>query len=408
MNISLPQLYWYGNTTLNIDLPDDWQVEYCPMRGAKQPALTSAQIETAILNPVGTAPLRELARGKKRVVIVFDDMTRPTRIDQLGPIVLKELFAAGVNEADITFVCALGTHGALSMHEFRKKVGSDILKRFRVFNHNIYENCVEIGTTSRGTKLQINREVAEADFKIIIGCVTAHAQVGFSGGGKIILPGVAHVDSISHYHLAVEAMAPETTGLGNHQNNILRQEIDEAAAMANIDFAVNVLVNERGQASNLFAGEMFKAHKLAVELAKDIYATDSRPYNQNLVIANAFLKPNEMAISMRLAAMTLKDISGSLVTIANAPEGQVVHYLLGRFGRDYGGRQYPVGPIPPSIDFIIMTPYPDKTLADWFSNPEVVTFTENWQQTMEILKTKHGAGTKAAVLPSATMQYYER
>jgi len=156
------------------------------------------------------------------------------------------------------------------------------------------------------------------------------------------------------------------------------------------------------------AGDMFTVHKQAVDLAKEIYATNPRPYDKNLVIANAFLKPNEMAISLRLGAMTLKDISGTLVTIANAPEGQVVHYLLGRFGRDYGGRQYPVGAIPPSIDFIIMTPYPDKTLADWFANPEVVTFTENWDQTMEILKAKHGSGTKAAVLPSATMQYYDK
>ena len=120
MKISLPQLIWYGNTTLVLDLPEDWDVEYCPMHGAARPALSLAQMKAAILNPIGTQRLKDLAQGKKRVVIVFDDMTRPTRAYELVPIVLNELAAGGIKEEDITFVCAMGTHGALTMNEFRK------------------------------------------------------------------------------------------------------------------------------------------------------------------------------------------------------------------------------------------------------------------------------------------------
>ena len=408
MKINLPQRLWYGNTTLELDLPEAWNVEYCPMRGGALPRLSLKQMETAILNPVGSHHLKDLAKGKKRVVIIFDDMTRPTKVSELLPVILRELDQAGVQEADITFVCSLGTHGALTMNEFRKKLGQDILERFRVFNHNIYENCVEVGTTSRGTRLRINREVMEADLKIAIGCVTAHGQVGFSGGGKIILPGIAHIDSISHYHLQVEAMDKESTGLGKHDNNILRKEIDEAAGMVGVDFLVNVLVNERGETIALFAGDLFQAHDKAVALAKDIYATDPIPQNKDLVIANAFVKPNEMAISFLLGMMTLKNMRGTLVIIADSPEGQVVHYLLGRFGRDYGGRQYPIATIPPGINIIIMTPYPDKTFGDWFSNSDIITFTKGWKNTLKLLKESYGAGTMAAVLPNATMQYYDQ
>jgi nickel-dependent lactate racemase len=407
MRIWLPQIIWYVNTTLEIDLPEDWEVAYCPMRGALRPPMSIEQMETAICSPINTKPLQELAKGKKRVVIVFDDMTRPTRTYELAPIVLRELIEGGVREEDIVFVCALGTHGALTMNEFRKKLGQEILVRYRVFNHNIYENCVEIGTTSRGTKMRINREVAEADLKVVIGCVTAHAQVGFSGGGKIILPGVSHVDSIAHYHLKVEAMAKETTGLGNFDNNILRFEIEEAARMAGLDFVVNVLVNERGATSALYAGELFQVHRDAVALAKEVYATEPRPRDKHLVIANAFVKPNEMGICTLLGALALKDLTGTLVIIANAPEGQVVHYLLGRFGRDYGGRQYPIATFPASMDVIIMTPHPDKTFADWFSNPERVTFTKDWESTLRLLRKRHGPGTRAAVIPTGTMQYYD-
>ena len=140
----------------------------------------------------------------------------------------------------------------------------------------------------------INREVMESDLKISVSCVTAHAQVGFSGGGKILLPGVAHVDSITNYHLQVEAMAKDTTGLGKHHNNILRQEIDEAAGMVGLDFAVNIIVNARGATTEVFAGELFEVHAKAVELAKEVYDTEPIPVDKELVITNAFAKANEM------------------------------------------------------------------------------------------------------------------
>lgn len=406
MKISLPQLLWYGNTTLEIEMPDNWEVEVCPMRGAQRTPLTPEQMEAALQNPIGSPTIKELARGKKSAVILFDDMTRPTRTYEIAPMVLRELMAGGIAEEDITFVCALGTHGALTQNEFRKKLGADIIRRFRVFNHNIYENCVEVGTTSRGTRMLVNREVMEADLRVGIGCVTAHAQVGFSGGGKIILPGVAHVDSITHYHLDVEAMAKETTGLGNFDNNVLRFDIEEAARLAKLDFKVDVVVNERGATTALFAGDFLEAHKEAVKLAKEVYATEPRPRDRDLIISNAFAKPNEMTIGIVLGAMALENISGTLVIIANSPEGQVVHYLLGRFGRSYGGRQYPVGSVPPSINLIIMAPHLDKNFGDWVANPEVITFTTDWNETMEVLGNSLKGGTRVSVLPNATMQYY--
>jgi nickel-dependent lactate racemase len=406
MKIKLPQLLWYENSMVEYDLPDEWDIQYCPMCGANRIPLTGEQMKEAILKPTGSPRLKELARGKKSAVIIFDDMTRPTRTYEIAPIIIEELMTGGIKEDDITFVCALGTHGALTMNEFRKKLGGDILERFRVFNHNIYENCVEVGTTARGTRLMINRNVMEAELKVAIGCVTAHPQVGYSGGGKILLPGVAHIDSISHYHLEVEKMGSDTTGLGRHHNNILRSEIDEAASLVGLDFLVNVIFNDRGATTAVFAGELFEAHAGAVDLAKVLYDTDPIPSEKELVISNAFAKANEMTISIILGAYALKDMTGTIVVIANSPEGQVVHYLLSRFGQTYGGRQYPVGRIPDSLKLIIMAPYLDKTFCDWLANPEVVTWTKNWDQTLGLLNDMHGPGTRVAVVPNATMQYY--
>ena len=405
MRVRLPQLLWYENNTLEIDLPDNWEVDICPMNGAGRQPLTVEQMENAVLHPVKSPRIRDLAKGKKTAVIVFDDMTRPTRTYELAPIVLKELYAAGIRQEDITFVCALGAHGALTQHELRKKLGVNIVENFRVFNHNAYENCVHVGTTDHGTPVMINREVMEADVKIGIGCVTAHAQTGFSGGGKLLLPGVSHIDTISHYHLEVASKAPETTGLGKYENNILRENISQAAALVGMDFKIDVIVNDRGATTAVFAGDIEPAHQKAIELAKEVYATTPRPAEKDLVISNAFAKANEMAIAVRVGIMALSNLTGTLVVVANSPEGQVIHYLLGRFGRNYGGRQYPVTKIPEGLDLIIMAPYMDKTFADWFSNPDVVTWTRNWGDTLEILKEKFGPKSRVAVIPNATMQY---
>ncbi len=407
MKIGLPQLLWYGNTTLDIELPDEWDVEICPMRGAGRRPLAVEELEAAMNRPIDCPPLRDLARGKKRAVIIFDDMTRPTRTYELAPLVVREVLAGGLDEEGISFVCALGTHGALTQNELRKKLGAAIVERFRVYNHNCYENCVAVGTTSRGTQLSINREVMEADIKVGIGCVTAHAQVGFSGGGKIVLPGVAHIDSVTHYHLDVQAQAPETTGLGNFDKNVMRFNIEEAARMAGLDFKLDVIVNGQGATTAAFAGDFLAAHAQAVEMAKDVFASEPRPRNKQVVIANACAKPNEMGIALLLGVFGLADVTaGTVVIIADAPEGQVIHYLFGRFGRTYGGRGYPVGMIPPGLELIVQATHMDKTFADWFANPEAVTWTRDWPGTLRVLLRKYGSGTRAAVVPNATMQYY--
>jgi nickel-dependent lactate racemase len=407
MRISLPQLLWYENNNIEIDLPDTWDIEFCPMRGAKLKPLSIKQMQDAIQNPIGTPTLKEMARQNKTAVIIFDDITRPTRTFELAPLVIRELLSGGITEENISFVCALGAHGAHTLHEFRKKLGTYILEKFHIYNHNPYENCIEVGTLSSGHKLLINREVIEADLKIGIGCITAHPYTGFSGGGKILLPGVAHIDNIAHYHIDIPRLAPRSTGLGKFDNNIMRLHIDEAARMAGLDFKIDVIINERGETSALYAGDFQEEYRAAGELAKKVYATHPRPRDKDLIIVNAFTRPNEMAIALRVGVEALKHYRGTIVIIANAPEGQITHYLMRSFGRNYGGRQYPGGKIHSLLKVVIQAPHMDKTFADWFSNPEVITWTKNWTDTLKLLKEYFGPGKKVGVIPNATMQYYD-
>ena len=111
MRAQLPQLLWYENSFLEIDLPDDWQVEICPMQGAGRRPLTLSEMDQFLCQPVAGPGIREMAKGRKTAVIVFDDMTRPTRTFELAPLVIRELEAGGILPSDITFVCALGPMG---------------------------------------------------------------------------------------------------------------------------------------------------------------------------------------------------------------------------------------------------------------------------------------------------------
>jgi nickel-dependent lactate racemase len=404
MKVRVPQLYWYEPSELELDFPERWEVHYCPPRGHDRPRLSPQEMQRAFDNPIGTPPLRELARGRKQVVILFDDITRPTRTHEIATYVLKELAEAGIKDDQIRFIAAVGTHGAHDNVAHRLKLGQEILERFPVYNHNPYENCVDVGTTSRGTRLAVNREVMNCDLRVAIGCVLPHPQVGFGGGGKIILPGVSHIDSITHFHSKVPFMAPETIGPGNYDQNVMRLEFEEACKMAELHFNADILVNLKGEIIALFTGDPVEEHREAVKLAKEVYASD-HPAGLNVVVSNTYLKPNEAFVAVPTALKSLGMDGGSLVMIMNSPTGQVVHYLMRSFGNDYGGRLFSARVLPPQFKVVILNPAKDMTCVDMFGNANSVSWAKSWDEVRRALEANHPDGAKVAVYPDCTTQY---
>lgn len=404
MKVRVPQLYWQDPSELEMDFPDSWEVHVCPPRGHNRTRLGADEMQRAFDNPIGTAPLRELARGRREVAILFDDITRPTRTHEIAAYVLQELAQAGIADEQIRFIAAVGTHGAHDNVAHRLKLGQDILDRFPVYNHNPYENCVDVGATSRGTRLAVNREVMDCDLRISIGCVLPHPQVGYSGGGKVILPGVSHMDSIVHFHTAVAFSAPNTLGSGNHEENVMRLEFEEACKLAGLDFVADALVNLKGEIIGLFTGDPVQEHQEAVKLAKEVYATETIP-GLDVVVANSFLKANEAFISVPMAIKSLGMGGGTMLMIINSPTGQVVHYSMRSFGKSYGGRLFAGRVLPPQFKVIILNPQRDLTCVDMFTSARTVTWARNWDEARQALESQHPNGAKVAVYPDATIQY---
>jgi nickel-dependent lactate racemase len=410
--VRLPQLAWYGNTELEIDFPPSWDVSVCYMKGHRRRELGEKGYREAFAKPVGTKPIRELARGKKEVAILFDDMSRPTRVAEIVPYVLEELKAAGVKDESIRFIAAVGAHGALTRIDFAKKLGEKVLSRFSVYNHNPYENCKYLGETSYGTPVAVNAEVMGCDLKIGIGCMIPHPLTGFGGGSKIILPGVAAIDTMAAHHrdLIMKLLTKGTDpgiGVATFEGNMMRRDIDEAARMAGLDVKIDTVLNGRGQTTAIFVGDPIAAYAEGVKLARKVYATEPAE-TPDIVILNTYCKASEAVLAIPLLGGVLHGRQGDLVLIANAPEGQVPHYLVRSFGKNLGGRLWsrPTGPLQDINRFIVLTPYIDIAGADWLASPDSIIWAKTWPEALERLTEAYGKSPKVAVVPDATMQYF--
>jgi nickel-dependent lactate racemase len=394
--IKIPTLLWYGDKKLTLSFPAKWNVTLYPMNGERTKPLSKEGIKSALSNPIGSKTIRALAENRKEAVIIFDDMSRPTKVYQLLPYVIDELNRGGISNDHIRFISALGTHGAMDRQDFVKKLGEKVVEEFSVFNHNPFFNLTDVGTNSRGTPVKINSEVMSCDLKIGIGTVVPHGQSGFGGGAKIVLPGVAGAETIIANH-----KLPVKWGL--IEENLTRLDMEEAARLAGLDVKLDTVLNGRAEIANLYVGEVVAESREAVKKARETYAT-SIPKGFDIVIANTYFKSNEPPLAIRFVRRVIRD-GGTAVIIVNDPKGPVTHYLEGKFGKNLGGVFY-YGPrklegIGKAIIYC-----PQKMKDPWYQlfDPEQQISVKTWKEVVEELRSIHGDKARVAVVPDATVQ----
>jgi len=408
--VKVPVMPYYGDEEMTLDFPAAWDVHLCQMKGWNAPRLTTTQMRKAFANPIGTKTIREMAKGKKEVVILFDDLSRGTPADFIVPFVLEELKAGGIKDDNIRFIAAFGAHGAMNNLELAKKLGPDILRRYLVYQHNPYENCVPLGQTSWGTPVAVNAEYMACDLRIGIGAIVPH-PFGFGGGSKIILPGVVSMDTIDANHTRLGLC--DKVCICNLAGNILKADIDEAAKMARLDVKVDAILNIRRQVTGLFVGDFIGEYKAGVKVAREHYATEMVT-DCNIVVANCYQKANEITLAPFIASPLLTKKGGDMVLMSVYPAGQILHYFGRSFGKKFGGRGWNVpGPegrhagLPENAKKLtVFMPYPDKAGVDWLAPYELVNFASSWNEVITDLKKRYGSKAKVAVIPDATVQYF--
>ncbi|MFC2005521.1 lactate racemase domain-containing protein [Chloroflexota bacterium] len=416
--VRVNQLAWYEDNEFELQFPSSWDVTACYMKGYSAPALSEEQLKQAFVNPIGTPRIRELAKGKKEVVILFDDLTRPTKVFQLVPYILQELEEAGIPDENIRFISTLGAHGAMKRMDFAKKLGEEIVSRFAIYNHNCYDNCTYLGQTSSGTPVHINSEVMACDLKIAVGGIITHSRGGFGGGAKAVVPGVSAMETICANHLNVGAGPPTpenpagkrhpSVRKGNVDDNLARLDMEEVARMIGLDIIVNVVMNGKRDPVGLFVGDLVAAHREGAKLAREIYAT--KPVsNVDIVVLNVYSKSNEANLFGFTGSGWFKEGGGSLVLISNTPEGWVTHYLAGAFGKTIGGPRWlpSSSPLPPSINkVIVFAPYPEQTLKKRLGPPQSVVLAKTWLEVIEELREDYPGRAKVAVIPDGVMELF--
>ena len=333
--IKLPWGSWYMDTELDLEVPQNWDIHSTAMAGPFD--FSDDDIETAFQNPIGTERIAKLAEGKKTVVIATDDHTRPTPTGKLIHYITKELYEAGIKQEDITIIMSFGAHRALSRIELKMKLGEDIVDNFKVYNHNCYENLIDLGTTSHGAPIHINRMYYEADLKIGVGLIVQHPIAGFGAGGKIVQPGVSGIDTLDKTHTPA---ADGVTGAILNMKNKFRDEIEEIAKIAGLDVIVNVLARSHTELAGLVVGDFIEAHRVGVDLARKVYATQLDFEGEvDLAICNNY--PFDLDVIQIIRALNpfamgdanLVREGGTIVMCAAAPEGGGFHFMSSKGGR---------------------------------------------------------------------------
>ncbi len=224
-------------------------------------------ITASLRLPIECPTLSEHISKSDRVVVIVTDNTRACPDDRLLPPILTEL-EQKVSRDNITIIIALGLHPPLNEEALTKKLGNYIVENYRVINHDV-NDTVYIGTTSRGTPVEINRQVIEADFRISTGLIEPHFFAGFSGGRKSIAPGVFSVRS-AHKNHGYKMIEHPLARAGILKGNPVHEDMVEQARMAKLNFIVNVLLNRRGEITHVVAGDFVKAHEKGCEIEKEI------------------------------------------------------------------------------------------------------------------------------------------
>lgn len=407
-SINIPIACWGENTTLDLTMPDGWQVKRYDMAGHDARALTDDEIIAAFNAPLGSEPLRKMAEGRNKVAILFDDLIRPTPTYRIAPLVIRKLHEAGIRDEQIRFIAAIGTHAPMTRAEMVKKLGSEIVERYPVFNHNIYDNVVKVGTTSYDTPVYINREAASCDLKIGLGGVIPYyAQHVYNGGGKIILPGICGMETVYDYHVSFYDRMKNRDDNRDMEKGIppYRRNLEEAARLAGLDFKLDMVQSNNKEIVGVFTGDFVKTHRAASQFACTNYATEIAP-TSDVVILNTYPKEDQPLKGLWFARKSVKP-GGDIVIVSHSENGlSHNHYLFGRFGTDYGGpgwnpgRHFDVGE---AGRVIFCTPYLSKYDMDSYTG-ENIYFVKSWDEVINILKKDRVDPPSVAVYPYGGIQ----
>lgn len=280
-----------GANEVSVHVPDANYVETLHPRPVPALKDQTAAINSALDHPIGSSHIEELVRGAKSVSVVVDDYTRSTPVASVLPLVLERLHSAGVSRDQIVIVFALGTHRAMTEEETSAKVGDEIASTYRLVNKSVHQTAKYeyLGASNLGIEIRLLNEVANADLRVGIGSIVPHCDVGYSGGGKILLPGVCAAETVAMNHIrGLDFQGKNYLGA---ETTIIREDIEDVVSRTGPLFIVNCITTSSGHLHGIVAGDSVRAHRAGVSLARDVYGV---PAGKRVDITVASAYPGDM------------------------------------------------------------------------------------------------------------------
>lgn len=280
-------------------------------------------VEKALVNPTGSAPLCEIAKGKRKVVIIASDHTRPVPSKYIIPPMLREI-RKGNPEAEITLLIATGCHRGTTKDELVAKFGEEIVKNENIYIHDCdeTEKLVKIGTLPSGGECEINKIAYEADLLLAEGFIEPHFFAGFSGGRKSVLPGVAGRTTVLANHCS-EFIAHERSRTGILEGNPIHKDMLWAAKQAKLAFIVNVVLNSEKEPIFAVAGEVELAHKKGTDFLFSLCG--AKAVEADVVISTNGGYPLDQNVYQAVKGMTAAEATvkegGVIIMLASSDDG---------------------------------------------------------------------------------------
>jgi nickel-dependent lactate racemase len=315
----------FGRTGLTVDLPPGPDYRVLEARWAHALTDEDAAIERALDSPIGCPPLSDLARGKRTAAISVCDITRPAPNRRTLPHLLRRLESAGIPRSGITILIATGLHRLATEPELVEILGEEIARTYPIANHNARElpDHRPLGTTKSGTPVFIDRRYTDAELHITLGFIEQHLMAGFSGGRKLIAPGLAYQDTIKTLH-SPRFMRDHRAVEGSIEQNPLHQELLEIASMAGHDFVCDVVLAEGRKIAAVFAGDPRKAHLTGIDFVRR-ETTQWIPEPVDAVVTTAAGYPLDLTFYQAVKGVTasshLLKPGGIILLLAACQEG---------------------------------------------------------------------------------------
>lgn len=316
MNIELG----IGTGKQNVEIPDGNLLQVLTPNPVSHERAGEEEVRYALANPIGSPRLRDIVKPGEKIVMITSDITRPMPTYTVMPPLLDELYSAGVKAEDLTLVFALGSHRKHTEEEMRHLAGDSVYEEITCIDGDA-EDVVHMGTTSRGTPVDIVRTVAEADRIICLGNIEYHYFAGYSGGAKAIMPGVSTWDAIQANH---SMMVQEGAHAGNIATNPIRQDIEEAADLVGVDFILNVVLDEHKKIIKAVAGDLTAAHREGCKFLDTLYQVKI-PKKADIVIVSQGGAPKDLNLYQTQKALdnskhAVKD-GGIVILVGSCKEG---------------------------------------------------------------------------------------